>query len=71
MTAFEDKKILEENQKNISVKRVYQNTQKIIEDQLRKIKYTRSKNLTVYFQLMKVLLAKKNQFEKENSKLDV
>ena len=49
MTAFEDKKILEENQKNISVKRVYQNTQKIIEDQLRKIKYTRSKNLTVYF----------------------
>ena len=72
MIAFEDKKIFEKNKKKyISIKRAYQNTQKIVEDQLRKIKYTRLKNLTVYFQLMKVLLAKKNQFEKENSKLDV
>jgi hypothetical protein len=45
------KKILEEN-KNISVRKAYQNAQEIDEDWLRKI--------NVYFRLMNVLLAKKN-----------
>jgi hypothetical protein len=39
---------LEEN-KNISVRKAYQNAQEIDKDWLRKIKYTRLKNLTVYF----------------------
>jgi len=34
-------------------------------------KYTKWEKLTVYFQLIKVLLAKTIQFEEENSKLDV
>ena len=62
------KKMFEENKKK-SMKRVYQNTQEITKDRLRKIKYTRFKNLTVYFQL--VILANKIQFEEANSKLDV
>jgi hypothetical protein len=49
---------LEEN-KNISVRKAYQNAQEIDEDWLRKIKYMRLKNLIVYFRLMIVLLAKK------------
>jgi hypothetical protein len=57
--------------KKISMKRVYQNTHEIAKDWLRKIKYTRFKNLTVYFQLVKALLANKIQFEEANSKLDV
>jgi hypothetical protein len=57
--------------KKKSMKRVYQNTQEIAKDRLRKIKYTRFKNLTVYFQLVKALLANKIQFEEANSKLDV
>jgi hypothetical protein len=57
--------------KKKSMKRVYQNTQEIAKDWLRKIKYTRFKNLTVYFQLVKALLANKIQFEEANSKLDV
>jgi hypothetical protein len=63
--------MFEENKKKISMKRVYQNTQEIAKDWLRKIKYTRFKNLTVYFQLVKALLANKIQFEEANSKLDV
>jgi hypothetical protein len=51
---------LEEN-KNISVRKAYQNAQEIDKDWLRKIKYTRLKNLTVYFRLMNVLLAKKKK----------
>ena len=34
------KKILEENKKDISVRRVYQNAKEIVEDWLREIKYT-------------------------------
>ena len=55
----------------MSVKRIYQNDQEIIEYQLRKIKIYKIKNLTLYFQQIKVLLPKQIQFKKENSKLDV
>jgi len=34
-------------------------------------KYTRLKNLTVQFWLIKVLLARKIQFKEKNSKLDI
>jgi hypothetical protein len=57
--------MLEENKKNILVTRVYQNTHEIAEDWLRKIKYTILKISTMYFKLMKALLAKKIQFKKE------
>jgi hypothetical protein len=50
------------------VRIVYQNTQEIIEDWLRKIKYISLKNLIVYFQMMMTLLAKNIQLEEENSK---
>jgi hypothetical protein len=45
--------------------------QEIVKDWLRKIKIHKIKNLTVYFRLIKVLLARKIQFKEENSKLDV
>ena len=54
-----NKKILEENKKNVSTRKVYQNAHEIAEDWLKKIKYTGLKNLTMYFQLMKTLLVKK------------
>jgi hypothetical protein len=50
---------LEENKKNVSTRKVYQNAHEIAEDWLKKIKYTGLKNLTMYFQLMKTLLVKK------------
>jgi hypothetical protein len=50
------------------VRIVYQNTQEIIEDWLRKIKYISLKNLIVYFQMKMTLLAKNIQLEEENSK---
>jgi hypothetical protein len=53
------KYILKENQRKILVRKIYQNTQKIIEDGLEKTKHTRLKNLIVYFRLIKALLAKK------------
>jgi hypothetical protein len=34
-------------------------------------KYIKLENLTVYFWLLKALFARKNQFEEENSKLNV
>ena len=53
------------------MRRVYQNGRENVKYWLRKIKYTRLKNFTVYFRLMNVLLTKKIQFKEENSKLDV
>jgi hypothetical protein len=47
------------NKKYISARRVYQNAQEITENWLKKIKYTRSKNMTKYFRLMNALLIKK------------
>ena len=41
------------------MRRVYQNAQEITENWLKKIKYTRSKNMTKYFRLMNALLIKK------------
>jgi hypothetical protein len=56
---------LEENKKNVSTRKVYQNAHEIAEDWLKKIKYTGLKNLAMYFQLMNALLEKKIQFEKK------
>jgi hypothetical protein len=46
-------KLLEENHKNIPVKRIYQNVQKLSKIGWGRLKYTRLKNLIVYFHLMK------------------
>jgi hypothetical protein len=54
------------------VRKGYQNAQEIVKYWLRKIKYTKLKILTLYFRLIKALLAKKKKlFEKKNSKFDV
>ena len=36
-----------------------------------RLKYTKLKNLTMYYLLITALLPKKIQFEEENSKLDI
>jgi hypothetical protein len=54
----------------ISVRRVYYNAQKIVKKWLRRIIYEIKKFNSVFFLLIKVLLAKKIQFEKKNSKLN-
>jgi hypothetical protein len=47
------------------------NAQEITKDWLRRIKILKVENLTVYFLLMKALLARKTQFKKQNSNFGV
>ena len=46
------------------------NAHKVLKDWSKKIKYIKLENLIMYFLLIKVLLKKKIQFERENLKLD-
>ena len=62
--------ILVENKKIYISKKKYQNT-KIAKDWMKWTKYLTLKILTVYFQMMDVILVKKIQFELGNSKFDV
>ena len=52
--------MLEENKKYILVRRVYQNTQEVVIDQLRKIKYTRLKKSDSVFSNNEGLIGKEN-----------
>jgi len=47
------------------------NIHKIFKDWLRRIKIPKVQNLTTYFRLINALLARKIQFKKGNSKLNV
>jgi hypothetical protein len=63
--------MLEENYKNISLKKYTRTPRKLLITGWGKSKYIRLKNLTVYFLLIKILLAEENSIEEKNFKLDI
>jgi hypothetical protein len=62
--------MLEENQKIYQQEEYTRTHRKLPNIGWRRSKYTRLKNLTMYFLLMKTLLAKKIQLEEGNLKLN-
>ena len=51
---------MEENKKNVSTRKVYQNAHEIAEDWLKKIKYTRLKNFNNVFSIDEDSIGKEN-----------
>jgi hypothetical protein len=64
-------KILQENKKIYQEEGYTKMPRKLSKTGWGRSKYTRLENLTMYFRLMKTLLAKKNQFKKKSLKLNV